>query len=113
MTKDHLKLLVVECLQVCSPEVTAQVADRLKTLGFHYATRSGVSFAISDIEVPPAKHAILSAAYVEAEEVEQTYRAGMVTAEERDQQLIEVWTRATEAISARLEAALNPWGSLV
>ena len=112
MTKDHLKQLVVECLQVCGSEVIAQVADRLKTLGFHYATRSGVSFAISDIEVPPAKHAILSAADAEAAEVEETYRAGMITAEERDRQLIEVWTRATEAISVRLEAALDPWGSL-
>src|SRR3989440_1087191 len=112
MTMERLKLLVVECLQVCGTEVTAQVADRLKTLGFHYATRSGLSFAISDIEVPPAKHAILASADAEAEEVEQTYRAGMVTTEERDRQLIEVWTRATEAISARLEAALDRWGSL-
>ncbi len=112
MTKDHLKLLVVECLQVCGPEVTAHVADRLKTLGFHYATRSGISFAISDIEVPPTKHEILAAADAEAEEVEQTYRTGMITEEERDRQLIEVWTRATDAISARLEAALDPWGSL-
>jgi DNA-directed RNA polymerase subunit beta' len=112
MTKDHLKLLVVECLQVCGSQVTAQVADRLKTLGFHYATRSGLSFAISDIEVPPAKHEILAATEAEAEEIEQSYRAGMITAEERDRQLIEVWTRATEAISARLEAALDPWGSL-
>jgi len=112
MSKECLKLLVVECLQVCGPEITAHVADRLKTLGFHYATRSGVSFAISDIEVPPAKHEILAAADAEAGEVEETYRAGMVNAEERDRQLIDVWTRATEAISARLEAALDPWGSL-
>jgi DNA-directed RNA polymerase subunit beta' len=76
MTKERLKLLVVECLQTCGPEVTAQMADRLKSLGFHYATRSGLSFAISDIEVPPAKHAILAAADAEAEAVEQTYRAG-------------------------------------
>ena len=112
MTKERLKLLVVECLGTCGPEITAQVADRLKALGFHYATRSGISFALSDIEVPPAKHAILLAADVEAAEVEETYRAGMVNAEERDRQLIEVWTRATDAISARLEAALDPWGSL-
>ncbi len=112
MTKDHLKLLVVECLETCGPEVTAQMADQLKALGFHYATRSGISFAISDIEVPPAKHALLSAADAEAAAVEETYRAGMITAEERDRQLIEIWTRATEAISTRLEAALDPWGSL-
>src|SRR5205807_98877 len=61
MTKERLKLLVVECLQFCGPEVTAQVADRLKALGFHYATRSGISFAISDIKVPPAKYEILAA----------------------------------------------------
>ncbi len=112
MTKEHLKLLVVECLETCGSEVTVQMADRLKTLGFHYATRSGVSFAISDIKVPPEKHEILAAADAEAEAVEETYRAGMITAEERYRQLIEVWTRATEAISTKLEAALDPWGSL-
>jgi DNA-directed RNA polymerase subunit beta' len=112
MTKERLKLLVVECLQTCGPEATAQMADRLKTLGFHYATRSGISFALSDIEVPPAKHEILATADAEAEAVEQTYHAGMITAEERYRQLIEVWTRATETISARLEATLDPWGSL-
>jgi DNA-directed RNA polymerase subunit beta' len=112
MTKEHLKLLVAECLKICGQEVTAQMADRLKALGFHYATRSGISFAISDIEVPPAKHAILTGADAEAAAVEETYRAGMLTTEERYRQLIEVWTRATEAISARLEASLDPWGSL-
>src|SRR6266700_6053867 len=112
MTKDHLKLLVVECLETCGPEVTAQVADRLKTLGFHYATRSGISFAISDIKVPPEKHEVLVASDAEAEAVEETYRAGMITAEERYRQLIEVWTRATDAISTKLEAPLDPWGSL-
>ncbi len=112
MTKERLKRLVIECLQTCGPEVTAQMADGLKTLGFHYATRSGISFALSDIEVPPAKHELLSAADAEAEVVEQTYHAGMITAKERYRQLIEIWTRATETISARLEAALDPWGSL-
>src|SRR5205823_3165594 len=112
MTKERLKLLVVECLQFCGPEVTAQVADRLKALGFHYATRSGISFAISDIKVPPAKYEILAAADAEAAEVEETYRTGMVTAQERDRQLIEVWMRATEVISSRLAVALDPWGSL-
>src|SRR5260370_1061478 len=111
MTKEHLKHLVVECLQTCGPEVTVQVADRLKTLGFHYATRSGISFAISDIEVPPAKHEILASADAEVKEVEQTYRAGMITGEERYRQLIEVWTYATETISAKLEVALDAWGS--
>src|SRR5260370_14582714 len=112
MTKEHLKLLVVKCLETCGPHVTAQMADRLKALGFHYATRSGISFAISDIEVPPEKHEVLAAADAEAEAVEQTYRAGMITEEEQYREIIEVWTRATEAISTKLEAALDPWGSL-
>nr|BBH87197.1 DNA-directed RNA polymerase subunit beta' [Thermosporothrix sp. COM3] len=112
MTKEAIKQLVEQSLHVLGNEQTAMLADKLKQLGFHYATRSGISFAISDIVVPAEKHALLQEADAEAEKIEEQYSAGMMTGEERSRQLISHWTQVTEHISSRLEAALDPWGSL-
>ena len=112
MTKECLKQLLSECLRVCGPEETARVADRLKTLGFHHATKSGISFATSDIPVPPEKEALVREAKAETTRLRQTYESGMLTGDERDQAIIILWTQATAAISACAEAAIDPWGSL-
>jgi len=112
MTKDRLKQLMAECLRTCGDEATVRMADILKSLGFHYATVSGISFALSDIQVPPAKHAIQERAEREEQEVKALHSGGMITDQERDHQIIEIWTRATEEISVCLEEHLDPWGSL-
>lgn len=112
MTKEGLKQLIAECLRVYGMEETAQVADRLKTLGFRYATKSGLSFALSDIAVPPEKQTILTQAEKEVQEIVAQQQAGMVTVEECARQRIALWTQATTAIGGHLEVALDPWGSL-
>jgi DNA-directed RNA polymerase subunit beta' len=112
MTKDAIKQLIAECLDRLGPQRTANVADELKRLGFTYATRSGLSFALSDIEVPPEKQTLLAEADAEASAIEEQYREGMITADERYRQLIVHWSSATDSISKRLEACLNPYGSL-
>jgi DNA-directed RNA polymerase subunit beta' len=113
MTKERLKFLIAESLQVCGEATTARLADALKTLGFTYATKSGVSFSVlSDIEVPGEKHHRLSQADEQVQEVDSLGRCGMITEDERYQQLIEIWTKATDDISKSLEGTLDPWGSL-
>ena len=112
MTKERIKQLVVECLRVLGEPATAQVADALKTLGFHYATRSGISFAISDIEVPAEKQEILARADAEVEAIEELHQAGMIDTSERSRQRIDLWTKATDEVSQHLEGRLDPWGSL-
>jgi len=112
MSKEHLKRLLAECLQICGEEETARLADDLKRLGFSYATRSGISFAISDIEVPPEKHTKLRQAEDEARAIEEQETLGMITEEERNRALIALWSKATEEISQSLEAHLDQWGSL-
>ena len=113
MTKERLKQLVAESLRVCGDGETARLADALKRLGFSYATRSGISFSIlSDIAVPPEKLILLAQADAQAHEVDEQLHDGMINPDEHYQQLIEIWNKATEAISSRLEAALDPWGPL-
>ncbi len=112
MTKEQIKRLVTLSLEQCDEGQTVAFADRLKDLGFQYATRSGISFALSDITVPPEKWQLLAQAEAEASAVEQSYASGTISGEERARQLIALWTAATETISQCLEKHLDPSGSL-
>jgi DNA-directed RNA polymerase subunit beta' len=112
MKKEHLKQLIGECLSTYGAGVTAQVADALKRLGFHYATRSGISFALSDVVEPPERQSILEDADRRVGEIEAEYRQGMLTDEERYQQVVSIWNEATEKVSRSLENILDPYGSI-
>src|SRR5690606_1475648 len=78
---------------------TAEVLDRIKTLGFHYATRSGTTVGVTDIIVPPEKKELIAAAEAQVEKVEQQHRRGLLTAEERYQRICDIWTRTKEEVT--------------
>ena len=77
----------------------AQTLDRLKALGFHWATRAGVSISITDVVTPPRKAELLGYAEEKADKVQKQYERGLITDSERRQELIEIWTRATDEVA--------------
>ncbi|MDP4675592.1 MAG: DNA-directed RNA polymerase subunit beta' [Candidatus Nanopelagicales bacterium] len=77
----------------------AGTLDALKSLGFHWASRSGVTISISDVVTPPEKAALLAKAEERAEKVQKQYERGLITDSERRQELIEIWTRATDEVA--------------
>ena len=81
----------------------ADTLDKLKALGFHWATRSGVTISFSDVIAPPAKAGLLALAEEKAEKVEQQYDRGLITDSERRQELIEIWTRATDDVAKAMQ----------
>lgn len=81
----------------------AETLDALKELGFYWATRSGVSIGISDVETPSSKPEILDRYEKEAARVETQYGRGFLTSQERRTELISIWTRATDEVSAAME----------
>ncbi len=91
--------------------VVAQTVDKLKDAGFYWATRSGVTVAMSDVLVPPNKAEILDKYEARADVLERKFQRGALTAEERRDALVEVWKQATEEVGAAMEAhypANNP-----
>jgi DNA-directed RNA polymerase subunit beta' len=80
-----------------------QTLDNLKNLGFHYATRAGVTIGVEDVTVPPSKQKILDEHEKMAQKVEGQYRKGIITDDERRQELIEIWTQATDAVKNAME----------
>ena len=80
--------------------------DALKEAGFHWATRSGTTVSISDVVTPPGKQEILDRYEVKAAKVQGQYEKGLITDDERRQELIEIWTQATNEVAKEMEANL-------
>ena len=81
----------------------AETLDELKALGFRWATRSGVTISFSDVVAPPAKAGLLASAEEKASKVQQQYERGLITDSERRQELIEIWTRATDEVARAMQ----------
>jgi DNA-directed RNA polymerase subunit beta' len=112
MDRGTLRKVVAMCYRRLGGDRTAQVLDRLKDVGFHYATRSGVTFAIHEIKVPATKQEILREAERRADELMEQYQMGFITEEERYQGTVEVWNEATAKIEETIKAHLKEYGSL-
>ncbi len=112
MDKGSLKTLVARLIRHYGNNITAAVLDEIKTLGFHYATVSGITIAIDDIKIPPEKPAVLDRADTEVTRIERDYRRGLITDEERYSEVVEVWTRAKEEITLAVERVLDPFDSV-
>jgi DNA-directed RNA polymerase subunit beta' len=82
----------------------AQCLDRLKDAGFYWATRSGVTVAMSDVVIPPGKKDILDGYEAKAEVVEKRYQRGQLSHQERNNELVKIWGDATEDVAKAMEA---------
>jgi len=112
MDKSKLKDLVARCYQQLGPVETAKFVDKIKDIGFRYATQSGLTIAVSDITVPGAKAEILEQVTEEVNAVEQQYRRGLITEDEQYVKTVELWTRATDEITEAVAQSLDPTGPI-
>ncbi|MBW7885128.1 MAG: DNA-directed RNA polymerase subunit beta', partial [Caldilineaceae bacterium] len=100
--------VVGRCYKHLGRENTATTVDNIKDLGFRFATRSGITIAISDINVPDKKADILERTTNEVEKAEQQYRRGLITEEELYNKTVELWTRATDEVTDAVKELLSP-----
>src|SRR5581483_135535 len=112
MDKSSLKKLAGRLIRAYGNHVTANVLDTIKRLGFEYATRSGITIAIGDIKVPERKGEMLADADAEVSRIERDYRRGLITDEERYNDVVAVWTKAKEDITEAVSEALDRFGSV-
>ncbi|MBK9713459.1 MAG: DNA-directed RNA polymerase subunit beta' [Kouleothrix sp.] len=99
-----------EMARIFGSEKTAEQADRIKALGFKYATRGGMTVSVEDIQVPDAKRKILSDSDLQVNDVEKQYRRGLITEEERYQEIVKIWQDATKSTTEAVKQNLNPYG---
>ncbi|MEW6309079.1 MAG: DNA-directed RNA polymerase subunit beta' [Bacillota bacterium] len=104
--------IVARCYRRFGSTETARVLDGIKRLGFRFATKAGITMAVTDMKVPTQKEQILAAADAEVDEIEGQYKRGLITWDERYQKIISVWERAKERVSDALLANLDPFNPI-
>ncbi len=112
MNRTALRELVAECYRVLGPTETAHLVDGIKSVGFHYATRGGMTIAVDDIAVPQAKPALLKQADESVEAIDKQFQRGLITGDERYEQVVDVWKKTTQTISDQMMEALDPTGAV-
>ncbi len=112
LDKGELKDLIAELYEVGGEGQTPDVADRIKEIGFEFATRSGYSIAVSDITVPPEKEEIISQSLKEVELVQRDFRRGLLTEQEQNERVISIWQRTTNDVADAVKRSMDPHGNL-
>lgn len=106
-SKKILGNIVANCYRLLGSAKTADMLDGIKKLGFTYSTKAGITVGISDIVVPEEKRHILAGADERVGKVEQQFRRGLITDEERYQLVIAIWNKATDDVTKSLMDTLD------
>ena len=107
-----LRNIVAKVYRLHGPERTAQVADTVKGIGFHYATLGGITLAIDDVQIPTDKGELLEAADARVGELERDYRRGLLTEDEREVETIKIWTDTRDLLNKAVQRTLDPFGAI-
>ena len=110
--KKGLGSLINDLAERYPMDVVARALDNLKNSGFYWASRSGVTVAVSDIATPAEKPAIMERYEKQAAAIQDDFEIGTIDDEERRQELIKVWTEATDVVAEAMRENLSSHGGL-
>ncbi|MFL2639222.1 MAG: DNA-directed RNA polymerase subunit beta' [Flavobacteriaceae bacterium] len=99
LTKKSLRDIIGKILKITSVPETAEFLDKIKDMGFNFAFKGGLSFSLGDIIIPPEKHEMISKANGEVDSIIGNYNMGLITNNERYNQVIDVWTSANATLT--------------
>lgn len=102
--KKTLGQIVDRCFRLKGATATAEVLDRIKSLGFKFSTVSGMTTSVFDMKIPGYKKDILDKAEKEVIKIEKNFKRGLITEEERYKEVIDIWTGATTEVEKDLES---------
>ena len=105
--KKDVGTLIEEAIERYDRNATQEMLDAVKSLGFWYATRSGLSIGIEDVKTPDTKAKILAGYEERAEKVDSLFAKGIMTQDEKNQELIEIWQEATEVVKDAMQETLE------
>ena len=100
--KKQLADLIDACYREGGQKRTVLLADALRTLGYKFATRAGISICIDDMRIPQAKKRELDSAFKEVSEIEEQYTEGLITDGERYNKVVDIWAQAAERIAKEM-----------
>ncbi|MFN2175071.1 MAG: DNA-directed RNA polymerase subunit beta' [Anaerolineales bacterium] len=112
LDKNGIKELIADLYEICGEDRTPEVADLIKDIGFKFATISGYSLAVSDITIPETKKEIINTALQDAESVMRDFRRGLLTEQEQNERVIEIWQETTTRVAQEVRNSMDPDGNL-
>ncbi len=107
LKKRDMSEVIERLVDVHGPYATALVLDAFKDLGFHFATRAGITISKNDVVIPPDKEQILEGYEKEVGEIQDQYDMGLITDEERKEAVVEKWTSATDDVGEAMQRNLH------
>jgi DNA-directed RNA polymerase subunit beta' len=105
--KSDMRIIIEEIIQRYDKPDVANTLDAIKDLGFKFATKAGLTIGLEDVKTPPTKGIILAEYEDRAAKKEALYQKGVITDDERNQELIEIWTEATDAVKDAMSVTLQ------
>ena len=112
VTKKELGNIIDRCLKIHGTATTAQVLDKIKAMGYKYSTRSGITVAVCDAEIPPQKAEIMAGADTAIAKINKQFSRGFISNSERKEKFIKIWNQATDDVSAALTANLDQYNNI-
>ena len=112
VNKKYLKKILERVINIHGATVTAEVLDSIKSMGYRYATKAAFTVSISDMTVPEEKKQIISDAETTVEDLQNDYRMGLMTEEERYKSVIETWESADRQITEALMSTLDKYNNI-
>jgi DNA-directed RNA polymerase subunit beta' len=106
MRRTDLKRLVDECYRLLGPEETAELVDGIKSVGFQFATRGGMTIGLWDIVTPDDKAKRLATSDQQVADIEGQFQRGLITDDERYEQVVDLWQKTTKDVSDAMMATL-------
>jgi DNA-directed RNA polymerase subunit beta' len=110
--KSTLKQIATICTKLLPDEETGKVLDNIKRLGFHYASKSGITIAVNDIEVPASKPQLLAEAEARVATIENQFHRGIITEDERYSGIVKTWMETTDNITNTISNNLDRYGGI-
>jgi DNA-directed RNA polymerase subunit beta' len=107
MDKKALGELIDQAYRRLGNKATVILADRLRSLGYQFATRAGISICVDDMQIPPDKERFIAEANAEVQEIEQQYQEGLITDGERYNKVIDIWANCTERVAEQMLGRLR------
>ncbi|MDR2587188.1 MAG: DNA-directed RNA polymerase subunit beta', partial [Coriobacteriales bacterium] len=112
MNKKETARLVEDCCNRYTVSQMPEILDGLKAIGFHYATRAGVTVSVYDATVPPEKEAILAEADRRVAAIDADYELGLMSSDERHRQVVDIWNAANEEVGEAMAANFDKFNPI-
>jgi DNA-directed RNA polymerase subunit beta' len=113
MTKKEVMRLIDTCYREAGHQETVMLLDKIKDIGFFYATKAGISICIDDMHIPTRKTELIEKAQREVMEIERQYADGLITNGERYNKVIDIWAHVTELVASEMMKELGGNGQAV